>query len=1841
MARLAIAKGFVTEYAKLEKGIQNAVESAITKFAEYPRADLLLEKPEHGQDDRIRTIPVDGCWRGVVLAPEGGDTHYLVTILPHDDANAYATSHRFSVNQVLGVLEVRDETAIQQLQLSLQAVVRPADKRLFADLSDADLTRLGIDPKILPMVRLLTSEADLETLQTALPETQYAALYALTCGMTVDEAWAEVAQLLPAETVLGQMNPGDLVSAMERTPGQVTFVSGQEELHLILAYPFAAWRTFLHPSQRKIAYRESYSGPAQVTGGPGTGKTVTVLHRAAFLAARAASPPPAGQILLTTFNGNLAEALHAQLDLLIRDADVRRRIEVLNVDRLAYSIVKQARGSPVIADERVLRTRWAEAAAAVGLSFTPAFGKNEWEQVILAQDLHTEESYLTCLRTGRGRPLTKTQRSHVWQAAQRVTAELAAANESTHLQLANEATHLLRKAGAPRYRHILVDEAQDLHPSQWRLLRAAVAPGPDDLFIAADPHQRIYDNKVSLASLRINVRGRSRRLSLNYRTTQEILAWAVPLVGADPVAGLDGEADSLLGYRSPMHGQRPQLRIAATRAEEFAFLTERLRSWLATGIEPYAIGVAARSASLVREAREALKANGITTSSLSSRSSTQGIRAGTMHAMKGLEFQAVAVIGVEQGLVPDPAAVTPASEDAVSHAQDLQRERCILFVACTRARDRLHVSGTGEPSMFLASHEVDPPPSECESVKPQSAQAPTGTGTASPRKVMSARELLDLREEAWTPRLRGASLVAEADLRPDRTDQVAAALGRLYAKLQDPRVEGESFLLRWPSCLAAAMAGVAATRYHGGTYWPALWETTDFQGTSQDQGIWGRSFNQATERLGMATFPELPLHFVGPILMHAGLPTYCLGDYFGLLLSRRRLDPGMDAESFLAWATAPGRGLRLAGLDVPARRFLTDGGDYALDVADRCLDLLDRLTDPDPDLDGVRLPVRIVDAARQEAATQGLDQPMARQGGIRARRSASRPRLGLDPYGVGVQVILPAVGEAPDGVATWRVTADGDSVTVRSRAQWVGSAEAAPQTIHPLTRPVRTVQVSLAGWDHVSELDVVQPSDPILFFAEDGRRLPAQLPLPPDHLWILRPADRELTTIGELRMITETPVPFGWEGWHLQLASLEKVSSLSLPGCPAHVVHGYTRPRLLLGEPLPGMTTPYGSPVYAQPPQLWLPDTPGSAIRWHADIRPAAGGISLISRDMDQVGPVDIWDGMPRPILGAFDITVRGPLGRGVRRTIFIAEGVSVSYRPAVRALTMSGLEPGHAELTAPIGAAVHPARLSFGISDRARVVELRSGTETEPVVITPPHIDLLCAGAGAGTWTAAPIRAATEAMADLGRLLVRAPRTVVRTDLEVWAGAQRIQTIPASGEQVPGLTGYDLPRASETVAHHGRAELLLPWGHGAMPVGFVRPRRLATGVEVSFGQLRIRDCVQVDGLMVAVYLVRAPWRAPVLLPVPRDGAVQLPPGARDAGPLRVLLRIEDPWTVTAWPDWPPSHSYACDAPGVPVSTDPEEDALSRFLAGEGDIPASPRRVERLWRLIHLAEDLIAAGAPADLRERCSAVLRKQPGLAITGLLDTGLDSAACVVGLVSTGLATVRPSVEDIRAAERLWGFVPAAAAVLCSRLARPTGPDDPWAVVADAALAQCGPNLGAVLRGDDDPSAQVGQFGPDAERMAVLSAEQVEAVWQAAAVVPQTLLDADTRAVAARQMFDARRTPGLARAARDATSVVRSAERLVAASPYRRAVAQVTARRHPDGKGGWLALPAMSASLALVARIAARDDEGCRSFERAWRERWTDIARHAPDLTTIDLVLAEALVARAERARLAEEPA
>jgi hypothetical protein len=625
-------------------------------------------------------------------------------VMEHDKAYAYATSRKFTVNQALGVVDVADEGAIEELRPALQRTAEGTESRLFGHVSDADLTRLGISDETRTIARLLTTEAHLEAMQAMVPEAQYNALPGLAAGQTPEEVWAEIAQYAPA----GPIDTSNLVTAMKRTRDRVVFIDGSDELDRILKNPFAQWRTFLHAAQRKIAYAPSFAGPVQVTGGAGTGKTVTAMHRAVHLAKQALGQLSIGQgatpVLLTTFTRNLADALQGQFGVLadmddpITAADTRAQVDILNIDRLAYQIVAKARGTnPAPIEGRELTDVCAVTVEKTGLPFTPTFLEREWRQVILAQDLRDEQAYLTCSRAGQGAPLGKSQRRQLWQAIKSLEDSLSGMGRDRFPQLADEAARVAQ----PAYRHIIVDEAQDLHPTQWRLLRASVQNGPDDLFIVGDPHQRIYDNHVSLAKLAINVRGRSRRLTVNYHTTQEILAVAVPTLGQGSFAGLDDSVDSLDGYRSPLHGRRPKVIPASTREAELAALVRQVRSWLDEGIEPHAIMVAARVGYLWKAASEKLLASGIPVAKLSASPKTNGVRLGSMHGMKGLEFQAVAVIGVSDGIVPAPNAVTPAEDDPLAHAQDLQRERCLLFVACTRARDHLYVSYTGTPSPFL------------------------------------------------------------------------------------------------------------------------------------------------------------------------------------------------------------------------------------------------------------------------------------------------------------------------------------------------------------------------------------------------------------------------------------------------------------------------------------------------------------------------------------------------------------------------------------------------------------------------------------------------------------------------------------------------------------------------------------------------------------------------------------------------------------------------------------------------------------------------------------------------------------------------------------------------------------------------------------------------------------------------------------------------------------------------------------------------------------------------------------------------------------------------------------
>lgn len=206
-----------------------------------------------------------------MLAPDSGDTYVLLRVMPHDKAIDWAIKQKTSINTVTRAVEVRDIAMLDELTPAYERIASAPERRLFSKVSDGDLAALGIDETTLPQARALTDAEQLEVFAPYFPQDQREVLEYLAAGFTVEEVWRDVVSvgLAAAPGDDAPVDTEDFATAIHRTRTRIAHVTGSEELRDILDKPFAAWRVFLHPSQHKVAYRASYSGPAQVTGGPG------------------------------------------------------------------------------------------------------------------------------------------------------------------------------------------------------------------------------------------------------------------------------------------------------------------------------------------------------------------------------------------------------------------------------------------------------------------------------------------------------------------------------------------------------------------------------------------------------------------------------------------------------------------------------------------------------------------------------------------------------------------------------------------------------------------------------------------------------------------------------------------------------------------------------------------------------------------------------------------------------------------------------------------------------------------------------------------------------------------------------------------------------------------------------------------------------------------------------------------------------------------------------------------------------------------------------------------------------------------------------------------------------------------------------------------------------------------------------------------------------------------------------------------------------------------------------------------------------------------------------------
>ena len=560
---IAVSRDCMSSLFRMPRARQEKVLEFIRRFTERPDSPgINFEKIRDARDKKLRSVRIDDAYRGIVLHPETGNTYVLLWVDHHDDAYAWARNRSCSVNPYTGSLQIFE---VREEQTTAEPSVADAPP-LFAGVGDRHLLKMGVPEELLPELRALRTEEELQLFAERLPTKVGDYLTLLHLGTPPRRSCGTSSSR--------RCRPGCRHHSAVRTDeGRSRFlvVENEEELRSVLDSPLELWRVFLHPSQRRLVERD-WSGPVRVLGGAGTGKTVAAVHRACRLA-RALPPGTDDRVLVTTFTVNLASDLAANLARICPD-EVLERVEVVNLDRWVYRFLASRGRTPnYLFDEARRKELWEDAIslapAEAGLS--ESFFRDEWERIVLGQEISSEEEYLRADRRGRGIPLDERRRRSVWRVLARFRELLAEHGLCEPDDAMREARKLIEGGERLPYRNIVVDEAQDLGPSAFRLLRAMVPEGPNDLFIAGDAHQRIYRHPVVLSRCGISVAGRSCKLLVNYRTTEETRRWAASLLEGHRLDDLEGGEDDLNGYRSLLRGQEPLLKGFATFDEEADF----------------------------------------------------------------------------------------------------------------------------------------------------------------------------------------------------------------------------------------------------------------------------------------------------------------------------------------------------------------------------------------------------------------------------------------------------------------------------------------------------------------------------------------------------------------------------------------------------------------------------------------------------------------------------------------------------------------------------------------------------------------------------------------------------------------------------------------------------------------------------------------------------------------------------------------------------------------------------------------------------------------------------------------------------------------------------------------------------------------------------------------------------------------------------------------------------------------------------------------------------------------------------------------------------------------------
>lgn len=1109
-------------------------------------------------------------------------------------------------------------------------------------------------------------------------------------------------------------------------------------------------------------------------------------------------------------------------------------------------------------------------------------------------------------------------------------------------------------------------------------------------------------------------------------------------------------------------------------------------------------------------------------------------------------------------------------------------------------------------------------------------------------RTINAREWMAGKEDDYRSRLKHASLVVEADYSHADVQRILEAFGaRLRRIEQVGGVSPHKAFDDYPACLLVGMVGTAATAPESNTFWPQFWRNVDHRPVTELQVFIGDLFLQALSRFRLPSFSDVVKHrFVGPAAMHAAVPASGTGRLVDLVLSRRRLDPSLTGASLLSWLS--GHDSRWQQIDRTVGRFVQHGGELAVDVLDRTIDVVSSVREDPSALDDGSITTEttglptVMLAALIDSIKDRLVDLTAQPETVNRARGAGEASIRLDVGSGAVVLELPSVS-AERGTAVWAIAADGEVQEVRSEAQWVGRVATTSVKTVVLRRPTRAVNVRLRGQEY-SDHRFVDPSDPLLFFDLDGAFVAPHQPVPRGEVWAVAPAGKELVDSAGagIRVLGDLGEPVGWSGWSVRSVDVGSADAVRLDGAfsPGRLrtVRRSGAPTFRMPRPISGVTTQRGLGVVSERPLIALP-AGSDPVAWHVEVVAAGSGARPTRRlsladCVQREGGIDPLTGLPEPVLGDFFISVRGSFGKKAQCMVSLAEGLELTFQPGLRQPVAGRLQPVAITLRAPEGMSLPASAISLVAEEVQTRLTVQVGETQQHLVVTPPSVQIRVVAAGMPpVWTANPPTVHPDMLEQAASLYVRVPDDPSHYRLEFVAGhGDDRQSVEPSGRRGQDSRMFDLAKFVDTARRSHAGVFSLVSAEKSFPVALLRPRRFASGARPVTNGVQLDDHRDVPGLHAAIYQKTAPWAAPRAMPVTPSGLVPLPDDLLDAGPIVIDLAVVDPWVEPQWPTWPGTDAVECTLPGRARASSPGLDALSRVLAGEVlDETPPPAELSTVWKLLSLDARL---GLPDDVARRIHQLsgdaVHRDPSAALVALMDFPQGYAAGLQLLIKSQLIERRFGDIALDELTTGWSAAPVLAALAAVwRVIEERADED----VIEPIRLHGSDSLATILTTTRDPHREVGGFGPAARAMDQLSAARVAELWSAVQVVPEGLLHPDSRMAAAKQLFDVRHAPAMRPVIDVAAREIGRIRRFFNDAVPGAVLAQLDARL--DGfTAAWQLLPAASFAWAALARLRALDPSAVLSMTVSRRDAWVQLASLAPDFVGMDVVLAEALV-------------